>query len=161
MSADAAGIVATLYAGSKEMLAATAVSHGLDGKMAYGAKSVGARQPTLEENFGGFLFTSMRDSMDTGCPMDASCSEVARQGDAVSGNFTSAFRQQVAPLEKSLDKSIAAPLRRKIAVVAVASEIRAVAVSRAMAKADAPLADEVLEAVFQAFETVHADAKTR
>lgn len=160
--AKAAGLTqGALYAHfeSKQALVAEAFSHGFDGKMADAVEWAADREPTFEEYLGGLLSTHMRDRIDTGCPMAASCSETARQGDAVSASFASAFRQQVALLEKSLDGSIDAPLRRRIALAAVAAEIGAVAVSRAIIKADSSLADEVLESVFESFGTVHSRAK--
>ncbi|NTF16441.1 TetR/AcrR family transcriptional regulator [Agrobacterium tumefaciens] len=160
--AKAAGLTqGALYAhfGSKEALVAEAFSYGFDGKVAEVTAWAAGREPPFEEYLAGLLSTSMRDSIDTGCPMAASFSEVARQGAPVSNSFVSAFTQQVDLLEKSLDSSIKAPLRRRIALAAAASEIGAVAVSRAMTKADPGLADEVLGSVFEALGVVHSEAK--
>ncbi|QLC69856.1 TetR/AcrR family transcriptional regulator [Xanthomonas campestris pv. raphani] len=162
--AKAAGLTqGALYAhfGSKEALVAEAFSHGFEDRLAYATEWAAGRAPEFAEYLGVLLSTQMRDRMETGCPMAASCSEIARQGDAVSASFTSAFRQQVALLEKSLDSSIDAALRQRIALAVVASQIGAVAVSRAMTKADPSLADEVLESVHGAFETLHSSIKTR
>ena len=78
--------------------------------------------------------------------MTASASEIARQGDAVSAEFAGAFEQAVTMLEALVEKVIPATKRRQLAVSAVAAQIGAIAVSRAVAKADGPLAEEVLKA---------------
>lgn len=162
--AKAAGLTqGALYAHfrSKEALVAEAFSHGFAGKMADRAEWAGDREPTFEEYLGLLFSTHVRDRMDSGCPMAASCSEVPRQGEAVSASFASAFMQKVAWLEKSVDSSIDAPLRRRIALAGVASEIGTIAVSRALMKADPSLADDVLQSVAEALETVHSTANAR
>ena len=77
--------------------------------------------------------------------MTASASEIGRQGKDASARFVGAFEEIVAMLEESLAE-IPAAKRRRVAVAAAAAEIGAIAVSRAVAKADSELADEVLEA---------------
>jgi TetR/AcrR family transcriptional repressor of nem operon len=85
--------------------------------------------------------------------MAASCSEIARHGPEVSASFTSAFKEQAVLLENSLEDKIPADRKHRLAVAAVAAEIGAVAVSRALSKADPALADEVLVAVRDALGT--------
>ena len=97
----------------------------------------------------------MRDRLGTGCPMAASASEVGRQGCSVSASFTRAFNEQFALLEDSLEDSIPAAQRRRLAIAAVAAEIGAIAVSRAIAKTDAAHADEVLQAVRETLGAAH------
>jgi len=162
--AKAAGLTqGALYAHfeSKEALAAEAFSHGFAGAMVDRIEWAGDRKPAFEEYLGAFLSIQSRENMGTGCPMVASFSEVARQGEAASASFASAFTHWVEVLENSLDTSIDAPARRRIAIAAFASQVGAVAVSRAIAKADPLLADEVLGSVSEAFGIVHSDAKTR
>jgi TetR/AcrR family transcriptional repressor of nem operon len=61
----------------------------------------------------------------------------------------------VAMLEGSLENAIPASQRRRLAVAAVAAEIGAIAVSRAVAKTDTALADEVLQAVRETVGAAH------
>lgn len=103
----------------------------------------------------------MRDSLETGCPMAASASEIGRQGEAVSTSFARSFEEQVGWLERSLERDIPAAERRRLAIAAVAAEIGAVAVSRAVLKTDAALANDILEAVRQTFSSAHHVAKVQ
>src|SRR5258706_71361 len=96
---------------------------------------------------GGAIPTPQLGSISTGCPMAESASEIGRQGRAVSASFTDAFEEMAAVLEGSLEDAIPASERRRLAIAAVAAEIGAIAVSRAIAKTDTTLADEVLQAV--------------
>jgi TetR/AcrR family transcriptional repressor of nem operon len=138
-----------LYAhfSSKDELAAEAFSHGSAGNLARARARAGDRCPSFQEYLDGLLSTYMRDNVETGCPFAASASEIGRQGCAVSASFTRAFEEMVAILESSLDDAIPASQRRRLAITAIATEVGAIAVSRAVAKADASLADEVLQAV--------------
>jgi TetR/AcrR family transcriptional repressor of nem operon len=60
-----------------------------------------------------------------------------------------------AMIEGSLEHSIPRSKRRSLAVAAVAAEIGAIAVSRAVAKTDPVLADEALEAVRETVGAAH------
>ena len=140
---------------SKDALAAEAFSHGFAGNMADTREWAGDRCPPFQEYLDGLLSPHMRDKLETGCPLTASASEIARQGCAVSASFTRAFEEMVAMMEGSLDDTIPASQRRRLAVAAVAAEIGAIAVSRAVAKTDMALADEVLQAVRDAVGTAH------
>ena len=156
--AKAAGLThGALYAHfkSKEELAAEAFSHGFEGNMADTREWAGDRCPSFQEHLDGLLSTYMRDKLETGCPMTASASEIARQGCAVGASFTRAFEQMTTMLEGSLEETIPAPERRRLALAAVAAEIGAIAVSRAIAKTDVALADEVLRAVREALGAAH------
>jgi TetR/AcrR family transcriptional repressor of nem operon len=138
---------------SKDALVAEAFSHGFQGNMARTRE--GDRRPSFEDYLGGLLSTYMRDNLETGCPMAASASEIARQGRAVSNSFTRAFKEMVVMLEGSLEHGIPASRRRRLAVAAIAAQIGAIAVSRAVAKMDAALADEVLQSVRETVGTAH------
>src|SRR5580693_8164542 len=65
---------------SKDALAAEAFAHGFEGNMAGMQAWAGDRHLSFEEHLDALLSTDMRDRLETGCPMTASASEVARQG---------------------------------------------------------------------------------
>jgi TetR/AcrR family transcriptional repressor of nem operon len=144
---------------SKDELAAAAFSHGFDGNMADTREWAGDRCPSFQEYIDGLLSTHMRDRVETGCPMAASASEISRQGCAVSTSFTRAFEEVASMLEGSLEAAIPEPERRRLALAGVVAEIGAIAVSRAIAKTDAALADEVLQAVRETLRTAHKAEK--
>lgn len=146
---------------SKNELAAEAFSYGFDGNMAQAREWAGDRKPAFEEYLDGLLSTRMRDNVETGCPMAASASEIGRQGPAVSASFTDAFQRQSALLEASLEEAIPPSERRHLALAATAAEIGAIAVSRAIAKTDAALADEILQAVRDTLGAAHVINKTK
>jgi TetR/AcrR family transcriptional repressor of nem operon len=145
---------------SKEALAAEAFCHGFAGNVARTRAREGDR-PSFEDCLGGLLSTPMRDSFESGCPMAASASEIGRQGCAVSASFTKAFEQFVEMIERSLENAIPPARRRRLAIAAVAAEIGAIAASRAVAKTDPALADEVLEAVRETVSAAHKAEKAR
>lgn len=147
--AKAAGLThGALYAHfpSKEVLAAEAFSHGFNTNLAVAQETKRDRRPTFEEHLDELLSLDARDGMAAGCPMTASASEAGRQGDAVSANFADAFEQVVKILEISLGDSLTPARRRRVAVSTVAAKIGAIAVSRAVAKSNRALANEVLAA---------------
>jgi TetR/AcrR family transcriptional regulator, transcriptional repressor for nem operon len=145
---------------SKEALAAEAFSHGFAGNMATRVPE-SERRPSFEDYLDGFLSAHMRDDWETGCPMAASASEIGRQGSAVSASFTKAFEQLTEAIERSLGETIPSARRRRLAVAAVAAEIGAIAASRAVAKTDPALADEVLEAVRETVSAAYKIEKAR
>src|ERR1700722_7171330 len=128
---------------SKDALAAEAFSDGI----AYRLISMRRRKRTFEEYLDAMFSTEHRDNLANGCPMTASASEIARQGTAVAASFARAFRERVTGLEASIKGSMSAAQKRQFAVSAVASQIGAIAVARAVAKIDASLSKEVLRAV--------------
>jgi TetR/AcrR family transcriptional regulator, transcriptional repressor for nem operon len=144
---------------SKDELVAEAFSYGFEGNMAETRAWAGDRCPSFEEYLDGLLSTYMRDKMETGCPMAASASEIARQGCAVSANFTHAFEEMAAMIETSLERQIPAARRRRLAIAAVAAQIGAIAASRAIAKTNAALADEVLDAMREIVGEAHKKRK--
>ncbi|MET3651199.1 TetR/AcrR family transcriptional regulator [Dyella japonica] len=162
--AKAAGLThGALYAHfkSKDELAAAAFEHGFAGNMVDTQEWAEAHNPKFEDFLDGLLSTRMRDSLETGCPMAASASEIGRQGEAVSTSFARSFEEQVGWLERSLERDIPAAERRRLAIAAVAAEIGAVAVSRAILKTDATLANDILDAVRLALGSAHQAAKAR
>jgi TetR/AcrR family transcriptional repressor of nem operon len=88
-----------------------------------------------------------RDNLGNGCPMTASASEIARQGPAVATSFARAFKEKVISLEASIKEKMPASEKRQLAVSALAAQIGAMAVSRAVVKVDASLSKEVLQTV--------------
>lgn len=140
---------------SKDALVAEALLYGFQGNMAAMRERAGDRCPSFQEHIERLLSPSMRDKVETGCPMAASASEIGRQDCAVSASFTRAFEDMVAMLESSLEDTIPASRKRHLAVAAIAAEIGAMAVSRAVVKTDATLADEVLQAVRETVGTAH------
>jgi TetR/AcrR family transcriptional regulator, transcriptional repressor for nem operon len=140
---------------SKDALAAEALCHGFDVNMAKARGGTGDQRPSFEDYLSTFLSTHMRDDWETGCPMAASASEIGRQGRAVSASFTNAFEELAEMIEGSLEDTIPASKRRSLALAAVAAEIGAIAASRAVAKTDPALADEVLEAVRETVGAAH------
>ena len=137
-----------LYAhfSSKDELAAAALSYGCADNMAKTREWVGDRSMSFEELLGGYASTDMRDRLDTGCPMAAAVSEAGRKDCSVSESFTRGFEELVAMFEASLDEAMPPARRRSLALATAAAEIGAIAVSRAVLKTDAALADRILEA---------------
>jgi TetR/AcrR family transcriptional repressor of nem operon len=140
---------------SKDELAAEAFSYGFEGNMADTRQWAGDRCPSFQDYIDGLLSTHMRNKVETGCPMAASASEIARQGCAVSASFTRAFEEMTLMLERSLDDAIPESEKRRLAIAGVVAEIGGIAVSRAIAKTDAALADEVLQAVRKTLGAAH------
>jgi TetR/AcrR family transcriptional repressor of nem operon len=162
--ADEAGLThGALYAHfpSKEALAAEAFSHGFAGNLANTKARARERDRSFEKQLGVLISTHMRDDWEAGCPMAASASEIGRQGRAISAGFTQAFEQLAAMIEASLKDAIPLTKRRRLAIAAVAAEIGAVAASRAVAKTDPALADEVLEAVRETVGAAYEIEKAR
>ena len=162
--ADEAGLThGALYAHfpSKEALAAEAFSHGFAGNLANTKAWARERDRSFEEHLGGLISTHMRDDWEAGCPMAASASEIGRHGRAISATFAQAFEQLAAMIEASLKGAIPLRKRRRLAIAAVAAEIGAIAASRAVAKTDPALADEVLEAVRETVGAAYEIEKAR
>jgi len=132
---------------SKEALAAEAFYHPVAAKNAETDASDGDRENSFEEYLDAMFSIEHRDNLGNGCPMTASASEIARQGPAVAASFTRAFKEKVISLEASIKEKMPASEKRHRAVSALAAQIGAMAVARAVAKVDASLSKEVLQAV--------------
>jgi TetR/AcrR family transcriptional repressor of nem operon len=128
---------------SKDALAAEAFSDGIDQRLA----AMRRRKRTFKEYLDAMFSIEHRDNLANGCPMTASASEIARQGDAVAGCFARAFEETAAALEESIGSEIPASQKRRIAISALAAQIGAIAVARAVAKVDSSLSKEVLQSV--------------
>jgi TetR/AcrR family transcriptional repressor of nem operon len=132
---------------SKEALAAEAFYYPVAAKNSETDASDEDPGTSFEEYLDGMFSIEHRDNLGNGCPMTASASEIARQGPAVAASFTRAFKEKVNSLEASLKGRMPVSQRRQVAVSGLAAQIGAIAVARAVAKVDASLSEEVLQAV--------------
>ena len=134
---------------SKEALAAEAFASGLRP----GLKMMTANEAGLPATLTAFLDHYMsfdhRDNVATGCPMSASASEVARQDKMVGERFAEGFEQIVALMERGLGPSPVKADKRQRALAMMAAMVGGVAASRAVAKADPKLSNQILRAVRQ------------
>ena len=136
---------------SKEALAAEAFAYGLEGNMPRTRTFASGRDASFDDHLDRLLSVEMRDDIEAGCPMAASASEIGRQGVAVSASFGQTFEEMVAVLEESMGSEVPGLSRRQLAVAAVAAQIGAIAVARAVTKSSTELADEVLESMRETF----------
>jgi TetR/AcrR family transcriptional repressor of nem operon len=132
---------------SKEALAAEAFYHPIATKNAEKASSDEHPKRSFEEHLDAMFSVKHRDNLANGCPMTASASEIARQGPAVAASFTRAFKEGVTSLEASIKGKMPGSRRRQLAVSALAAQIGAIAVARAVAQIDPSFSEEVLGAV--------------
>ena len=147
--AKAAGLThGALYAhfASKDALVAEAFSYGFAQNLDAARASTPDRRRPFEEHLADLFSVEARDNLAGGCPMTASASEIGRQGEDVSNRFAGAFEQVAKALEDTLEDRVPQSERRRLAIAAVAAQIGAVVVSRAVAKANNVLSEEVLEA---------------
>jgi TetR/AcrR family transcriptional regulator, transcriptional repressor for nem operon len=108
-----------------------------------------------EERLDAMFSREHRDNLANGCAMTASGSEIARQGTGVATSFTRAFKEKVTTLEASIKGKMPASQRRELAVSALAAQIGAIAVARAVAKIDSSLSEEVLRSLRQTVRSSH------
>ena len=131
---------------SKEALAAEAFTSALKS----GAERMMAVRdggPTLTDFLDDYLSFDHRDNLATGCPMSASASEVARQDKVVCERFMEGFEQFAALMEHGLGVSPVKAENRQRALAMMAALIGGVAASRAVAKTDPKLSNQILLAV--------------
>src|SRR5882762_4040811 len=83
----------------------------------------------------------------TSCAMSACVSEVARQDKVLCDRVTEGFEQLVAVMERGLGASPVKAENRQRALAMAAAMIGGVAASRAVAKADPKLSNQILRAV--------------
>ena len=134
---------------SKEALAAEAFTSGLEPGFEKMAADRDGRPATLADFLDHYLSFDHRDNLATGCPMSASASEVARQDKVIGERFTEGFEQIIAVMERGLGASSVKAENRQRALAMMAAMIGGVAASRAVAKADSRLSNEILRAVRQ------------
>ena len=132
---------------SKEALAAEAFASALKGGWEQMTADRDGRPATLTDYLDWYLSFDHRDNLATGCPMAASACEVARQDKVVRERFTEGFEQLVAVMERGLGASPVRAENRQRALAMMAAMIGGVAASRAVAKADPKLSNEILRAV--------------
>jgi TetR/AcrR family transcriptional repressor of nem operon len=146
---------------SKDALAGEAFYHAIATKNAARGASDDERTRSFDERLDAMFSTKHRDNLADGCPMTASASEIARQGTAVAASFTRAFNEAVTTLEGSIKGRMSASKRRELAVSALAAQIGAIAVARAVARVDPSLSEEVLRSVRQTVRSSRAIKRTK
>ena len=139
---------------TKDALAADAYRAGVEHSLALMLDAAGDAPPTLARYLDFLLSPSVRDELAMGCPMTASASEVGRQGEAVSASFRDGVSQMVAALEAVVDEAVPSDQKHGLALTAVAAQLGAIVISRAVSKADPALADEVLASVRASLEVL-------
>jgi len=132
---------------SKEALAAEGFTSALKEGWEQMTAGRDGRPATLTDYLDWYLSFDHRDNLATGCPMSASASEVARQDKILSERFTEGFEQLVAVMERGLGASPVKAENRQRALAMAAAMIGGVAASRAVAKADPKLSNQILRAV--------------
>lgn len=132
---------------SKEALAAEAFACAFKQGLEQMTADRDGRPATLTDCLDWYLSVGHRDDLGTGCPMAASASEIGRQDKAVSGRFTEGFEQVVAQIERGLGATPAKAEHRQRALAMTAAMIGGVAASRAVARADPKLSNQILRAV--------------
>jgi TetR/AcrR family transcriptional regulator, transcriptional repressor for nem operon len=134
---------------SKGALAAEAFASGLKPGLEKMTADRADGPATLTDFLDDYLSSDHRDALAAGCPMAASASEVARQDKMVCEHFTEGFEQFVALIEHGLGASPGKADKRQRALAMMAAMIGGVAASRAVAKADPKLSNQILRAVRQ------------
>lgn len=134
---------------SKGALAAEAFASGLEPGLEKMRAQQTGRPASLTDFLDYYLSIDHRDNPAAGCPMSASASEVARQDRIVCERFTEGFEQQAALIESSLGTSPVKADKRQRARAMMAAMIGGVAASRAVAKVDLKLSNQILRAVRQ------------
>jgi TetR/AcrR family transcriptional repressor of nem operon len=134
---------------SKEALAAEAFASGLRPGVEKMTADRAGRSATLTDFLDDYLSVDHRDNLAAGCPMSASASEIARQDQIVGERFAEGFEQFVALIEGGLGASPVKADKRQRALAIMAAMIGGVAASRAVAKADPKLSNQILRAVRQ------------
>jgi len=134
---------------SKEALAAEAFASALKQGLEKMTADRAGRPASLTDCLDDYLSFDHRDNLAAGCPMSASASEIARQDKMVCERFAEGYEQLVALFERSLGASPVKADDRQRALAMTAAMIGGVAVSRAVAKADPKLSNQILRAVRQ------------
>ena len=131
---------------SKEALAAEAFASGLKPGLEQMMPDHDGR-PALADFLDHYLSIEHRDNLAAGCPMSASASEIGRQNEIVSERFTEGYGQFVALIERGLGASSVKADTHQRALAIMAAMIGGVAASRAVAKTDPKLSNQILRAV--------------
>jgi TetR/AcrR family transcriptional repressor of nem operon len=138
-----------LYAqfGSKDALVAEALEDGLRRGEARVADNATRRTPTLDDYLAYYLSEKRRDDLGGGCPMAASASEIARQGEMVSARFGEGFESMVETIEAVLTVPNPQTDKRQIAIAISAAMIGGLAIARGVAKSQPSFSAEILASV--------------
>ena len=139
---------------TKDAIAAEAYRAGVEHSLALMLEAAGDTPPTLAGYLDFLLSPIVRDELTMGCPMTASASEIGRQGEAVSASFRDGVGRMIAALEAAVDPAVPEDQKHGLALTAVAAQLGAIVISRAVIKADPSLADDVLTSVRAALEVV-------
>jgi TetR/AcrR family transcriptional repressor of nem operon len=134
---------------SKEALAAEAFTSALGLGLEKMTADRAGRPASLADFLDDYLSFEHRDNLAASCPMSASASEIARQDKIVGERFTEGFEQFVALIEGNLDAPAVNADKRQRALAMMAAMIGGVAASRAVAKVDPKLSNQILRAVRQ------------
>jgi TetR/AcrR family transcriptional regulator, transcriptional repressor for nem operon len=153
---------------SKEALAAEALAYGLDRNLAHlMAATEGdhdGHRPALTAYLDAYLSPEHRDDLAGGCPMAASASEIARQDEAISAQFSDGFERMVETIQAMLGPTATTTPQtadaRQRALAIAAAMIGGIAVARAVRKAHPDLSDEIVTAVRQVLGEVGGEAAT-
>jgi TetR/AcrR family transcriptional repressor of nem operon len=132
---------------SKEALTAEAFASATQQGFEQITADRNGRPATLTDYLESYLSVEHRDNLATSCPMSASASEIARQDKVVSERFKECFEQIVAVIEHWVGISPVKAEKHQRALAMMAAMIGGVAASRAVAKADPRLSNEILRAV--------------
>jgi TetR/AcrR family transcriptional repressor of nem operon len=132
---------------SKEALAAEAFASGLKPGLERMMPDHDGSPAALADFLDHYLSIEHRDNLAAGCPMAASASEIARQDKVICKRFTEGFEQFVAEVERGLGASPVKAENRQRALAMMAAMIGGVAASRAVAKTDPKLSNQILRAV--------------
>ena len=143
---------------SKGALAAEAIASALKSGLEKVTADRADGPATLTDFLDHYMSSDHRDGMATGCPMAASASEVARQDKMVCERFTEGFEQFADLIEHGLGAAPGKADKRQRALAMMAAMIGGVAASRAIAKTDPKLSDQILRAVRQIVGEVGGEA---
>ena len=132
---------------SKEALTAEAFTSAAQEGFEQITADRNGRAPTLTDFLDSYLSTGHRDSLATGCPMSASASEIARQDKVVCESFKQGFERIVSVIESRLDTPAVTAEKHQRALAVMAAIMGGLAASRAVAKVDPRLSNEILRAV--------------
>ena len=151
-----------LYAqfASKDALAAEALAYGLDRSFLDLTAVKGDCGTTLTTFLDAYVAPQHRDDLAGGCPMAASASEIARQDEAISAQFSDGFERIVEAIQRLLGTTATttSAAARQHALAIAAAMIGGIAAARAVRKARPDLSDEIVMAVRQVLGEVGGEA---
>jgi len=130
---------------SKQALAAAAFEHASGHSLARLKLARGTSGSALEDYLDFLISRRHRDAL-VGCPITASASEVARQGESLSASFATGFQRLVDIVEGALPADLRPAQRAERALTIVVAEIGAIAVARATARSRPDLSERILTA---------------